>query len=299
MPLPSFEPHHRNIHKTCADIRLGVWCQPTIFKKSKRMNEIQIFNNDQFGNVRVTMNENNEPLFCLTDVCNVIGIANARNVKSRLDEDDVRRVDSIDSLGRNQQVTFITESGLYDVIIRSDNKNAKPFRRWVTSEVLPSIRKHGVYMTENTLEKALLSPDYLIQLATKIKEEQQMRILAEEKIQRQAKIIQHKSDVIEGLVDDLPLAELRQRVNQIVRYGRNKGFQERFRLLYKEFGLKHHVDLDRRFNSKKAEELNITSKIDYIDRVLHKIPQLYDLACKLFETDVKNLIEKEWKLKIN
>lgn len=131
------------------------------------MNEIQIFNNDQFGNVRVTMNENNEPLFCLTDVCDVIGIANARNVKSRLDEDDVRRVDSIDSLGRNQQVTFITESGLYDVIIRSDNKNAKPFRRWVTSEVLPSIRKHGAYMTENTLEKALLSPDYLIQLATK------------------------------------------------------------------------------------------------------------------------------------
>ena len=107
------------------------------------MNEIQIFNNNQFGNVRVTMNENNEPLFCLTDVCDVIGIANARNVKSRLDEDDVRRVDSIDSLGRNQQVTFITESGLYDVIIRSDNKNAKPFRRWVTSEVLPSIRKHG------------------------------------------------------------------------------------------------------------------------------------------------------------
>ncbi len=263
------------------------------------MNEIQIFNNDQFGNVRVTMNENNEPLFCLTDVCDVIGIANARNVKSRLDEDDVRRVDSIDSLGRNQQVTFITESGLYDVIIRSDNKNAKPFRRWVTSEVLPSIRKHGAYMTENTLEKALLSPDYLIQLATKIKEEQQMRILAEEKIQRQAKIIQHKSDVIEGLVEDLPLAELRQRVNQIVRYGRSKGFQERFRLLYKEFGLKYHMDLDRRFNSRKAEELKIKSKMDYVDRILHMIPELYDLACKLFETDVNELIEKEWKIKIN
>lgn len=263
------------------------------------MNEIQIFNNDQFGNVRVTMNENNEPLFCLTDVCDVIGIANARNVKSRLDEDDVRRVDSIDSLGRNQQVTFITESGLYDVIIRSDNKNAKPFRRWVTSEVLPSIRKHGAYMTENTLEKALLSPDYLIQLATKIKEEQQMRILAEEKIQRQAKIIQHKSDVIEGLVEDLPLAELRQRVNLIVRYGRSKGFQERFRLLYKEFGLKYHMDLDRRLNSRKAEELKIKSKMDYVDRILYMIPELYDLACKLFETDVNELIEKEWKIKIN
>lgn len=261
------------------------------------MNEIQIFNNDQFGNVRVTMNENNEPMFCLADVCVVLGLTPSK-VAQRLEEDVLSKYPLETPCGI-QQVNFVNEDGLYDAILDSRKPEAKKFRKWVTSEVLPSIRKHGVYMTENTLEKALLSPDYLIQLATKIKEEQQMRILAEEKIQRQAKIIQHKSDVIEGLVDDLPLAELRQRVNQIVRYGRNKGFQERFRLLYKEFGLKHHVDLDRRFNSKKAEELNITSKMDYIDRVLHKIPELYDLACKLFETDVKNLIEKEWKLKIN
>lgn len=86
MPLPSFEPHHRNIHKTCADIRLSVWCQPTIFKKSKRMNEIQIFNNDQFGNVRVTMNENNEPMFCLADVCVVLGLTPSKVVQ-RLEED--------------------------------------------------------------------------------------------------------------------------------------------------------------------------------------------------------------------
>lgn len=74
------------------------------------------------------MSENNEPFFCLADVCGVIGIANARNVRSRLEEDDVRQMDTIDSLGRNQQVTFITESGLYDVIIRSDSEKAKPFR---------------------------------------------------------------------------------------------------------------------------------------------------------------------------
>lgn len=115
------------------------------------------------------------------DVCAVIGIANARNVRSRLEEDDVRQMDTIDSMGRNQQVTFITESGLYDVIIRSDSEKAKPFRKWVTSEVLPSIRKHGAYMTQETLEKALTSPDFLIQLATNLKEEKQKRIEAEQK----------------------------------------------------------------------------------------------------------------------
>lgn len=146
------------------------------------MDEIKIFENEQFGKVRIAMSESNEPLFCLADVCSIIGITNARNVRSRLEEDDVRQMDTIDSLGRNQQVTFITESGLYDVIIRSDSEKAKPFRKWVTSEVLPSIRKHGVYLTNETLEKALLSPDYLIKLATQIKEERQKRIEAEKKV---------------------------------------------------------------------------------------------------------------------
>jgi anti-repressor protein len=146
------------------------------------MDEIKIFENEQFGKVRIAMSESNDPLFCLADVCRVIGITNARNVRSRLEEDDVRQMDTIDSLGRNQQVTFITESGLYDVIIRSESEKAKPFRKWVTSEVLPSIRKHGVYLTNETLEKALLSPDYLIKLATQIKEERQKRIEAEKKV---------------------------------------------------------------------------------------------------------------------
>ena len=148
----------------------------------KNMNKIQIFQNEQFGKVRIAMNENEEPLFCLADVCSVIGIANARNVKSRLDLEDVCQIDTLTEGGK-QQVTFITESGLYDVIIRSDSEKAKPFRKWVTSEVLPSIRKHGAYMTQETLEKALTSPDFLIQLATNLKEEKQKRIEAEQKVE--------------------------------------------------------------------------------------------------------------------
>ena len=154
-------------------------------KLCKSMNNIQIFQNEQFGKVRIAMNESDEPLFCLADVCSVIGIANARNVKSRLDLEDVRQRDTLTEGGK-QQVTFITESGLYDVIIRSDSEKAKPFRKWVTSEVLPSIRKHGAYMTQETLEKALTSPDFLIQLATNLKEEKQKRIEAEQKIQKDA-----------------------------------------------------------------------------------------------------------------
>ena len=150
------------------------------------MNNIQIFQNEQFGKVRIAMNENEEPLFCLADVCAVIGIKDTSRCASRLD-DDVRQTHPIkDNLGRTQQATFVTESGLYDGVIRSDSEKAKPFRKWVTSEVLPSIRKHGAYMTQETLEKALTSPDFLIQLATNLKEEKQKRIEAEQKIQKDA-----------------------------------------------------------------------------------------------------------------
>lgn len=107
-------------------------------------NEIKIFSNPQFGEIR-TAGTSDEPLFCLTDVCRAIGIVNARDVKSRLDEDDVVQTDTIDRLGRVQQTTFITEGGLYDTIIRSDSEKAKPFRKWVTHEVLPALRKTGSY----------------------------------------------------------------------------------------------------------------------------------------------------------
>ena len=108
------------------------------------MNSIAIFKNERFGEIRVA-GTSDEPLFCLADICRAMGISNVGNVKNRLDEDDVRLTDTTDSLGRTQQINFVTESGLYDVIIRSDSEIAKPFRKWITSEVLPSIRKTGKY----------------------------------------------------------------------------------------------------------------------------------------------------------
>lgn len=104
------------------------------------MNELQIFNNEEFGEIRTAV-VNNEPMFCLIDICKALEIKNATDVAKRLDEDERTRL----NLGRQGDTNFITESGLYAVILRSDKPNAKKFRKWVTSDVLPTIRKTGSY----------------------------------------------------------------------------------------------------------------------------------------------------------
>ena len=110
------------------------------------MNDLQIFNNEEFGEVRTAV-VNDEPMFCLIDICKALEIKNATDVAKRLDEDELTRL----NLGsRAGETNFITESGLYAVILRSDKPNAKKFRKWVTSEVLPSIRKTGSYSMPKT-----------------------------------------------------------------------------------------------------------------------------------------------------
>lgn len=110
------------------------------------MKELKIFENAQFGQIRTSITESGEPLFCLADLCKAINVANHRNVAKRIEQDGVRRMDIIDSMGRNQQVLFVTEPGMYEVLLRSDSEKARPFRKWVCGEVLPSIRKSGGYM---------------------------------------------------------------------------------------------------------------------------------------------------------
>lgn len=111
------------------------------------MNEIQIFSNPAFGQVRTAGTPEN-PLFCLADVCNAVELTNPSSVKSRLDREDVQLVDlhalNYQMVG-NSMATFINEAGFYDVLLFSTSPKVKPFRRWVTHEVLPSIRKTGQY----------------------------------------------------------------------------------------------------------------------------------------------------------
>lgn len=125
------------------------------------MNKVTIFKYEESKLVR-TLNLNGEPWFVLRDVCEVLGLGNSRMVADRLDEDE-KGVSQIDTLGGVQNATIISESGLYNVILRSDKPEAKPFRKWVTAVVLPSIRKNGGYIAgqeelspQELMAKALL-----------------------------------------------------------------------------------------------------------------------------------------------
>lgn len=131
------------------------------------MNKLQTFNYN--NNAVRTIEKDGEPWFVLKDVCNVLSIGNAADVYNRLDADE-KGVGQIDTLGGRQNVNIVNESGLYNVILRSDKPEAKPFRKWITAEVLPAIRQTGAYMTPQTIEQILTNPDTIISLATQIKE---------------------------------------------------------------------------------------------------------------------------------
>ena len=122
------------------------------------MNELQVFEYRQTMDVRMVM-QGDEPWWVLKDVCKVLGLSNRRMVADRLDEDEVSQTYITDSLGRQQETTVINESGLYSVILRSDKPEAKAFKRWVTHEVLPSIRRTGRYeLGGQTAPMALQGP---------------------------------------------------------------------------------------------------------------------------------------------
>ena len=127
---------------------------------------------------------NGEPYFVLADVCNALGLEQVSRVKDRLNIDGVTSSKVIDSLGRTQMATFINESNLYKTIFQSRKEEALQFQDWVTSEVLPSIRKNGMYATAPTIEKMINNPDFAISLLTKLKEEQELRRIEKEKNQK-------------------------------------------------------------------------------------------------------------------
>lgn len=132
------------------------------------MDELQIFNNAEFGSVR-TLAINGEPYFVGRDVAEILGYSNTRDALAKRVDDEDKGVAKCDTLGGTQELVVINESGLYSLILSSKLPNAKRFKHWVTSEVLPSIRKHGVYAIDEVLE----NPDMLIEALTKLKAERE------------------------------------------------------------------------------------------------------------------------------
>lgn len=137
------------------------------------MNDIKIFENAEFGSVR-TLEVNGEPYFVGKDVAEILGYSNPQKaIRDHIDDEDKTLNESFTVNGT--MAVLINESGLYSLILSSKLPKAKEFKHWVTGEVLPSIRKHGAYMTDDVLHRAITEPDFLIQLATELKEEQEKR----------------------------------------------------------------------------------------------------------------------------
>lgn len=147
------------------------------------MNDIQIFSNPEFGEVR-TVEENGTVLFCGNDAAKALGYSNPRDALARHCRGVVKRDTPTES--GTQEMSFIPESDLYRLVFGSKLPTAEKFTDWVTTEILPSIRKHGAYMTENTLESMIASPEFGIKLLTALQEEREQRVKLEAKVESDA-----------------------------------------------------------------------------------------------------------------
>ncbi|MGI0534987.1 phage antirepressor [Bacillus pfraonensis] len=153
------------------------------------MNQLQKFSHNMFGNLEILIKEGKE-YFPATDVAKVLGYSNPQQaIRKNCKEDGCYTVAVTDSLGRQQQKRFINEPNLYRLIVKSKLPQAEQFEKWVFEEVLPTIRKHGAYMTDQALEKAVTDPDFMIGLLTNLKEEKAKRIEAERKVLQQQPLV--------------------------------------------------------------------------------------------------------------
>lgn len=179
------------------------------------MNDLQIFNNPQFGEIR-TIVENDTILFCGSDVARSLGYANPRDALRCHCKGVVKR-DALTSKG-NQEMTFIPESDLYRLVFRSKLPSAEQFTDWVTTEVLPSVRRYGAYMTPQTLQAAIADPDYLLQIVTSLKVETDKRKaleVANSRLLVENQIMQPKAEYFDELAERNTLTSFRETAKEL------------------------------------------------------------------------------------
>ncbi len=171
------------------------------------MEQMQIYEHEQFGKIR-TLTKDGDIWFVAADICDALDIANTSQAVTRLDEDER----SMFNIGRQGMTNCVNEYGLYNLILASRKSEAKTFKRWITHEVLPDIRKHGAYLTPAKLEEVLLNPDTLIQLATELKkarEERDALSIQNSQLSVQNTVMQPKADYFDELVDRNLLSNFR------------------------------------------------------------------------------------------
>lgn len=236
-------------------------------------NSIKIFENPEFGQVRVIVNNSNEPLFCLSDVCRILELQ-ASAVVRRLEEDVISN-HPLETNGGIQQFTFVNEEGLYDVILGSRKESTKPFRKWVTSEVLPSIRKTGSYSVKprTTIEMLAIQAQAMVELERKQREQEQRLYETEDKVNELVTIQEENLKQLNKLPlmqEEVPSFTPRQELNQMVRtyaLSANLKYNEVWNKIYSELYYRYHISLNAYKKEKGENNLDIAEKIGAIDKL--------------------------------
>lgn len=258
-------------------------------------NELQIFTNEELGELQICL-INNKEYFGATSTAKMLGYANPHDAIGRhCKKDGVVKHEVIDSMGRKQEINLINEGNLYRLIAKSQLPQAEKFESWVFDKVLPTIRKTGGFVAneEQFIDTYLPFADE----PTKMLFKSTLTVITNQnqRIKQQQIEIKYKEDVIIGLVDEITLAEKRQILNRVVR--KCKNYSERWSELYKNFEMKYHINLTSRFESyNENHKPKLKNKLDYIDKIMNKVPELYDIACKLYENDVKALVNEMYAL---
>lgn len=260
--------------------------------------EVTVFKNlvhPEFGELR-TVKIDEEPWFVGKDVAAALGYTKERNALDKhVDKDDALKRGVTDSMGRTQQMTIINESGLYSLIFSSKLPSAKEFKHWVTSEVLPSIRKNGAYIRnqENMTPAEIVARGLIA--AQKIIEEREKEIVhLNNRCGRLTQTIAEKQDVINAISRNVPAPTKRMMLNRVMRRRSPELAQSRWSYLYARFDEIYHKNVKIRMKNYNAEpgHRKCSSILDFIDNVLNMLDELYDLAVKLFESDFTQLMQE-------
>ena len=259
--------------------------------------EVTVFKNPvhpEFGNLR-TIEIDGEPWFVGKDVAAAFGYTKERNALDKhVDKDDALKRGVTDSMGRTQQMTIINESGLYSLILSSKLPSAKEFKHWVTSEVLPSIRKNGAYIrNQENMTPAEIVAHGLI-AAQKIIESKEKEIaLLNGRCGLLTQVVDEKQNIIDTISRNVSGEDKRMLMNRFLRSKYPELSQGRYSYLYTVFGEVHHMNLKYRFEkyNKEPGHKKCKSMMEYIDEVLGMIDELFDLFVKLYASSFKEFLQ--------
>lgn len=275
--------------------------EPTIFTNSSSSStatpEVTVFKNPvhpEFGELR-TVEIDGEPWFVGKDVATALGYTNSRDAIATHVFADDKGVESIDTLGGRQKMTIINESGLYALVFGSRLKIAKEFKHWVTSEVLPSIRKNGAYIRnqENMTPAEIVARGLIA--AQKIIEDKERKItLLNGRCELLTQTVTDQQDIIDAISRNVPAPTKRAMLNRVMRRRSPELSQSRWSYLYARFEEIYHKNVKIRMKNYNAEQghRKCTSILDFIDTGLNMLDELYDLAVKLFESDFTQLMQE-------